>query len=63
MNYYPDTPEKRRAGMDSFRAQMLVQHERMLASGKLNAKDRAYTESLIATIKNAQSRAALKEVA
>ena len=54
---YPDTAEKRRAGMAAFRAQMLAAHERQLASGKLSKADAAYTRSLIATIKAKQGAA------
>lgn len=53
---YPDTAEKRKAGMAAFRAQMLAAHERQLASGRLNAKDAEYTRSLVATIKAAQAK-------
>ena len=52
---YPDTPEKRRAGMAAFRARLLAAHERLLNDPK-QAKDRAYRESLIASIKAAQVR-------
>ena len=56
MNYeFPDTAEKRRAGMASFRKQMLAAHERQLASGRLSAKDAEYTRSIIATIKAKQN--------
>jgi hypothetical protein len=33
---YPDTPEKRRAGMAAFRAKFLKTHEAMLAGGDPN---------------------------
>jgi hypothetical protein len=51
---FPDTAEKRRAGMASFRAQMLAAHERTLASGKLSKRDAEFTRSIIATIKAKQ---------
>ncbi len=35
---YPDTVEKRRAGMKLFRARLLAAHERLLASGTLKGK-------------------------
>ena len=54
---YPDTAEKRRAGMAAFRTQMLAAHERMLASGKLSTTDAEYTRSLVATIKTKQAAA------
>lgn len=55
MFQYPDSTEKRRAGMAAFRAQMLAAHKRMLASGRLNARDAEYTQSLVATIKAKQA--------
>ena len=36
---YPDTQEKRRAGMKAFRARLLAAHERLIASGKVNKRD------------------------
>ena len=35
---YPDTVEKRKDGMASFRRQLLAAHERLLASGTLKGK-------------------------
>lgn len=61
---YPDTPEKRRAGMAHFRAKLLKSHEAMLAGGdpntlkrgKIGDAARAYHRAAIASIKAAQAR-------
>lgn len=60
-NGYPDTTEKRKAGMASFRATMLKTHERLANDPKLSEQDRAYQRDLVETIKAAQKR--LGEVA
>ena len=56
MNAYPDTADKRRAGMAALRTQMLAVHERQIASGKLKPADIAYQRLLVATIKAAQAK-------
>ncbi len=54
MNNYPDTAEKRRAGMKSFRAQMLAAHERLLADNRLTPKIRKDVAEYRDCIKAAQ---------
>jgi hypothetical protein len=70
MDYdYPDTPEKRRAGMAAFRAKLLKAHQNMLAGGDPNTRKRGalgvaarkYHSDMIDSIKAAQAR--LGEVA
>ena len=42
---YPDTAEKRKAGMAAFRKQLLAAHERIIAEGNLKPRDlKAVTE-------------------
>jgi hypothetical protein len=61
---YPDTPEKRRAGMAAFRAKFLKTHEAMLAGGdpntlkkgKVGEAARRYHSDMIASIKAAQKK-------
>lgn len=61
---YPDTPEKRRAGMAAFRAKLLKSHEAMLAGGDPNTKKRGkvgdaargYHSACIESIKRAQKK-------
>lgn len=53
---YPDTVEKRKAGMAAFRARMLAAHERMLASGTLKPKDRAQVAEYAECIKASQRK-------
>ncbi len=53
---YPDTKEKRQAGMASFRAKLLKAHERFSNDQKLSAKDRAYQRELCESIKAAQKK-------
>jgi hypothetical protein len=61
---YPDTPEKRKAGMAAFRAKMLKAHEAMLAGGdpntlkrgKTGEAARGYHADMIESIKSAQKR-------
>ena len=53
---YPDTKEKRQAGMAGFRRQLLAVHERFANDPKLSAKDRAYQRDLCATIRAAQAK-------
>ena len=62
MNGYPDTPEKRKAGMAAFRAKMLKAHTTMLAGGDPNTLKRSktgeaarrYHADMIASIEAAQ---------
>lgn len=64
MSDYPDTPEKRKAGMAAFRAKMLKAHEAMLAGGdpntlkrgKVGEAARSYHADMVASIKAAQER-------
>jgi hypothetical protein len=65
MDYsYPDTPEKRKAGMAAFRAKMLKAHAAMLAGGDPNTAKRGktgeaarkYHADMIESIKRAQAR-------
>lgn len=61
---YPDTTEKRKAGMAAFRAKMLKSHEAMLAGGdpntvkrgKVGEAARRYHADMIESIKAAQKR-------
>jgi hypothetical protein len=63
-NGYPDTPEKRKAGMAAFRAKMLKTHESLLAGDDANTKRkdatgdaaRAFHGDMIDTIKSAQKK-------
>lgn len=57
MDYgYPDTKEKRQAGMAAFRARLLKAHERFANDPSLSAKDRAYQRELCESIKKAQAK-------
>ena len=51
---YPDTKEKRQAGMAGFRRQLLAAHTRLSTDPHLSAKDRAYQRELCESIKAAQ---------
>lgn len=53
---YPDTPEKRKAGMAAFRRKLLAAHERLAVDPRLSEKDRSYQRNPVATIKAAQQR-------
>jgi hypothetical protein len=53
---YPDTAEKRRAGMASFRRRLLAAHERLSNDPKLSAKDRAYQRELCECIRATQKK-------
>jgi hypothetical protein len=53
---YPDTKEKRQAGMAAFRRKLLAAHERFANDPKLSAKDRAYQRELCESIKRAQAK-------
>lgn len=55
MSNFPDTAEKRRAGMAAFRAQMLQAHKRALAQ-TTDAEEAAVQRDLIAAIKAAQRK-------
>lgn len=51
---YPDTVEKRKAGMKAFRAQLLAAHERLIAQGNLKPKVLAHVTEYRDAIKAAQ---------
>lgn len=53
---YPDTPEKRRAGMAAFRAKLLKAHQFHATNPKLSEKDRAFQRELVNHIKAAQRK-------
>ena len=53
---YPNTVEKRKAGMAFFRAKMLVAHQRMAKDKTLTANERTYQKTLVATIRKAQQK-------
>ena len=61
---FPDTPEKRKAGMAAFRAKMLKAHTAMLAGGdpntikrgKTGEAARRYHAEMVESIKAAQAR-------
>jgi hypothetical protein len=53
---YPDTAEKRRAGMKAFRAKLLKAHERFAKDQNLSEKDRAFQVELCESIKAAQKK-------
>lgn len=53
---YPDTAEKRRAGMKAFRAKMLNVHAQRLMDASIDADERKFQESMVASIKEAQKR-------
>jgi hypothetical protein len=56
MNDYPDTPEKRRAGMAAFRARLLKAHQFHATNPKLSEKDRAFQRELVEHIQAVQIR-------
>lgn len=53
---YPDTAEKRKAGMAAFRAKIRACHERFANDPKLSAKERAHQAALVESIKRVQQR-------
>jgi hypothetical protein len=61
MQNFPDTSEKRQAGMAAVRARMLAAHERQIASGKLKGVALQNQQQAVAVLKATQVR--LGEVA
>ena len=53
---YPDTVEKRRAGMAQFRRRMLAAHERFANDPKLSTAERARQRELCDCIRATQKR-------
>lgn len=57
---YPDTEEKRRAGMASFRARLLAAHSRLANDPRLTAKQRTDQQKIAEMVRRSQIKHADK---